>query len=77
MENSKICQVVMATHSPMLMAYPNAQLLRLTKHALKPVTVEQTDHFRLMREFCQDPRGFVEDAIAEGVNRPSGGCGAG
>jgi predicted ATPase len=65
MENSKICQVVMATHSPMLMAYPNARLLRLTKYALEPVTVEQTDHFRLMREFCLDPTGFVEGAIAE------------
>lgn len=64
MENSKICQVVMATHSPMLMAYPNARLLRLTKDALEPVTVEETDHFRVMREFCQDPRGFVEGAIA-------------
>lgn len=64
MENSKICQVVMATHSPMLMAYPNARLLRLTKYALEPVTVEETDHFRVMREFCQDPRGFVEGAIA-------------
>jgi predicted ATPase len=64
MENSKICQVVMATHSPMLMAYPTARLLRLTKYALEPVTVEQTDHFRLMREFCLDPTGFVEGAIA-------------
>jgi predicted ATPase len=64
MENSGICQVVMATHSPMLMAYPNARLLRLTKGGLAPVTVEETDHFRLMREFCQDPTGFVEGAIA-------------
>ena len=64
MENSKICQVVMATHSPLLMAYPNARLLRLTKFALEPVTVEETDHFKVMREFCQDPRGFVEGAIA-------------
>jgi len=64
MESSGICQVVMATHSPMLMAYPNARLLRLTKGGLDPVTVEETDHFRLMREFCQDPTGFVEGAIA-------------
>jgi predicted ATPase len=64
MENSKICQVVMATHSLMLMAYPTARLLRLTKYALEPVTVEQTDHFRVMREFYQDPRSFVEGAIA-------------
>jgi len=64
MESSGICQVVMATHSPMLMAYPNARLLRLTKGGLDPVTVEETDHFRLLREFCQDPTGFVEGAIA-------------
>lgn len=64
MENSTICQVVMATHSPMLMAYPTARLLRLTKYALEPVKVEETDHFRLMREFFQDPTGFVEGAIA-------------
>jgi predicted ATPase len=65
MEDSRICQVVMATHSPMLMAYPNARLLRLSKYGLEPVTVEQTDHYRLMREFCADPAGFVEGAIAE------------
>jgi predicted ATPase len=64
MEKSTICQVVMATHSPILMAYPNARLLRLTKYALEPVRVEETDHFKLMREFCQDPTGFVEGAIA-------------
>ena len=64
MDESRICQVIMATHSPMLMAYPNARLLRLTKGGLDPVTVEETDHFRLLREFCQDPTGFVEGAIA-------------
>src|SRR6202045_410318 len=65
MEASQNCQVVMATHSPMLMAYPNARLLRLTKYGLEPVTVEQTDHYKVMREFCDDPAGFVEGAIAE------------
>ncbi|MCA1384609.1 MULTISPECIES: AAA family ATPase [unclassified Bradyrhizobium] len=65
MEDSRICQVIMATHSPMLMAYPNARLLRLGKYGLEPVTVEQTDHYRLMREFCVDPRGFVEATLGE------------
>jgi len=65
MEESTICQIVMATHSPMLMAYPGARLLRLTKYGLEPVTVEQTDHYKVMREFCDDPAGFVEAAIAE------------
>jgi predicted ATPase len=47
------------------MAYPDARLLRLSKYGLEPVTVEQTDHYRVMREFCDDPKGFVEAAIAE------------
>jgi predicted ATPase len=55
----------MATHLPMLMAYPNARLLRLTKHGLEPVTVEQTDHYKVMREFCNDPAEFVKAAIEE------------
>ena len=59
------CQVIMATHSPMLMAYPNARLLRLSKYGLEPVTVEDTDHYRLMREFCADPAGFVEAMMDE------------
>src|SRR6266576_6782490 len=65
MDMSGNCQVIMATHSPMLMAYPGARLLRLSKYGLEPVTVEQTDHYKVMREFCNDPTGFVEGAIAE------------
>ena len=40
MEDSGHCQIIMATHSPMLMAYPNARLLRLSKYGLEPVTRE-------------------------------------
>ncbi|TFV70423.1 ATP-binding protein [Bradyrhizobium frederickii] len=65
MDSSRNCQVIMATHAPMLMAYPNARLLRLTKYGLEPVTVEETDHYRVMREFCNDPRGFVEAVLGE------------
>src|SRR6202046_2536808 len=52
MEESTICQVIMATHSPMLMAYPGARLLRLSKYGLEPVSVKDMDHFKVMREFC-------------------------
>jgi predicted ATPase len=65
MEESTICQVIMATHSPMLMAYPGARLLRLSKYGLEPVTVKDTDHYKVMREFCADPAGFVEAVMAE------------
>jgi hypothetical protein len=29
------------------------------------VTVEQTHHYKVMREFCADPAGFVEAALDE------------
>jgi predicted ATPase len=65
MDMSQNCQVIMATHSPILMAYPNARLLRLSKYGLETVTVEDTDHYKIMREFCDDPAGFVEAALDE------------
>ena len=65
MEDIGHCQIIMATHSPMLMAYPNATLLRLTKYGLEPTTVESTDHFRTVREFFEDPESFVAAAITE------------
>src|SRR5271168_1725162 len=39
------CQIIMATHSSMLMAYSGAQLLRLSKYGLEPVSVKETDHY--------------------------------
>jgi predicted ATPase len=59
MENKHGCQVIIATHAPMLMAYPGAALLRLTPFGLEPVDT-QTEHFRLLKEFFLDPHGFVE-----------------
>lgn len=58
------CQVTTATHSPVLMAYPDAAL-RLTKGGLEPVGFRNTDHYRLMRQFCDDPEGIVEAALTE------------
>ena len=65
MDRSGICQVIMATHSPMLMAYPGARLLRLSKYGLEPVKVEDTDHYRLMREFWADPATFIDTMLEE------------
>src|SRR5438876_465632 len=65
MEEIGHCQIIMATHSPMLMAYPDARLLRLTKYGLEPVSVKETDHYRVMRECCEDPAGFAEAVFEE------------
>jgi predicted ATPase len=63
MDVSGICQVIMATHSPMLMAYPGADLLHLTKYGLEPVTLTETDHYRLLYEFSADPQTFIDAVL--------------
>jgi predicted ATPase len=63
MERSGICQVLMATHSPILMAYPAARLLKLSKYGLEPIVVQDTDHYRMLREFCADPTTFVDSLL--------------
>jgi predicted ATPase len=65
MQQSNQCQVVMATHAPILMAFPGARLLRMAKYGLEPVTLQATDHYRLMREFCADPSTFVATMMEE------------
>jgi predicted ATPase len=63
MEESNLCQVVIATHSPLLMAYPGARLLEITKYGIEPTELELFPHYRLMREFFLDPNGFVESVL--------------
>jgi len=65
MDESRINQVIMATHSPMLMAYPGARLLRLSKYGIDPVTIEDTEHFRIMREFWTGPAEFIRAMLEE------------
>ena len=63
MHQSEKCQVIMATHSPILMALPEAELLRMAKYGLEPVLLEDTDHYRLWREFCISPANFVDSML--------------
>lgn len=56
-------QIFMATHSPLLMACPNARLLQITRFGLEEIAFEDTEHFRMMRSFCNDPRGFLEERL--------------
>jgi predicted ATPase len=65
MERRGQCQVIMATHFPLLMAYPGARLLLLSKYGLDPVSLEQTEHFKLTQEFCTNPTTFVDSALDE------------
>jgi hypothetical protein len=45
---------------PIVTGFPDARLLRLTPHGFEPTTLRETDHFRLMSEFCADPDVFLD-----------------
>jgi predicted ATPase len=63
MDEGRQTQVIVATHAPILMALPGARLLRLGKYGLEPIAFEETDHYRLMREFILDWRGTVDTML--------------
>jgi len=65
MQQTGMSQVIMATHSPLLMACPGARLLRITRFGLDEADFRDTDHFRMMRDFCGDPDGFLAEALYE------------
>ncbi|MFK7938022.1 MAG: AAA family ATPase [Roseovarius sp.] len=56
-------QVIMATHSPILMALPGAQLYQVTRHGLHATQYRDTPHFKLYQSFTVDPEDFIETAL--------------
>jgi predicted ATPase len=50
-------QFVIATHSPILMAYPDAWIYQIGEDGLRRVTLEDTDHFVVAKRVLNDPRG--------------------
>lgn len=56
-------QVIMATHSPILMSVPGARLLEITRSGLAATTLQETRHFKLYRDFTEDPEEFVARAL--------------
>ena len=48
-------QFLISTHSPMLMAFPGAQVLELSEEGIRPTDFRDTEHFRTMRDFLNNP----------------------
>lgn len=63
MQRANNCQVIMATHSPILMALPDADLWQLERFGFRPTTLEDTAHFKIYREFALYPHDTVEAMI--------------
>jgi predicted ATPase len=53
-------QFIIATHSPIIMAYPGADILSFDNGAIHNVKYESLEHVKLMRDFLQDPGAFIQ-----------------
>src|SRR5262249_6798875 len=52
------CQFVVATHSPILMALPGADVILLEESGTRSIPYEETEHVRITRAFLNDPHSF-------------------
>jgi predicted ATPase len=52
-------QFIVATHSPILLACPGAVLYSFDRSPLRQVRYEETEHYRIYRDFMQDPAGCL------------------
>ena len=52
-------QFIIATHSPILMAYPDAVILQV-EEGFAPVAYEETEHYIVTREFLNNPKKLLD-----------------
>ena len=53
------CQFVIATHSPILMALLQSEILLLDAGAIASVAHRDVEHVRITRAFLDDPESFL------------------
>lgn len=54
-------QFIIATHSPILMAYPDATIFHCGKDGIAPIAYRDTEHYRVTRDFLMDPERMLEE----------------
>ncbi|WP_010096288.1 AAA family ATPase [Ornithinibacillus scapharcae] len=46
-------QFIISTHSPILMAYPEAKIIQLTEDGMEESSLEETNHYKIMKQFME------------------------
>lgn len=52
-------QFIVSTHSPILMAFPGAEILQITDAGIFPTPYRETEHYVLTRRFLEQPEQMV------------------
>ncbi len=56
-------QFIVATHSPIIMGYPKARLLALSDRGIDAVQYEDTDHYRITRDFLNRRERVLDELL--------------
>lgn len=60
LEQTGACQFIIATHSPILIAYPGAAVFSLDGGVVHKVDYRNTEHFQLMKRFLDSPERYFK-----------------
>ena len=58
-------QFVIATHSPIVMAYPKAEIYCFDESGVSPSAYEETEHYRLTKMFLDRPEASLRHLMAD------------
>ncbi len=58
-------QFIIATHSPILMAFPNSQILEFSQDGIKSVAYTDSEHYKVTRDFLNNPDRMLHYLLKE------------
>ncbi|MFF2910990.1 AAA family ATPase [Paenibacillus sp. NPDC057934] len=58
-------QFIIATHSPILMSYPGADIFLLESEGIRKVTLEETEHFTVTKAFMNDREKMLRELLVD------------
>jgi predicted ATPase len=59
------CQFIIATHSPILLSYPNAKILQFDGTGISEVAYEDTEHYAITRDFLNHHQRRLEQLFSD------------
>ena len=65
LETPRHAQFLIATHSPILLAYPGATLYRFDDDGIREVAYRDTDHYLVTKEFLNNPERILQYLFSE------------
>lgn len=58
-------QLIIATHSPIIMAYPDATIFEFSEDGIHERKLEETNHYRIMKQFFDDRQRMIHHLFDE------------